>query len=229
MHNTPTAVFGPPLQSMSAHSQVTEVRLKAGQVKNNLSGRFGRLVLNSENDKVPMDCANNEAPFPKNVKQEEEQQDSKENSMENEVKMEQNEQLAKDTEDSSNNDRPARHHSRYSLRTNRGGSLYKQSRPTVRKTVVLWKFIKELLEKNDPCVSWISQEERSFKFVDSKQAARLWGQRKNKRNMTYEKMSRALRYYYDRQIMYHEEGQKLMYRFGDGARDDREQNELDES
>ena len=77
MHNTPTAVFGPPLQSMSAHSQVTEVRLKAGQVKNNLSGRIGRLVLNSENDKVPMDCANNEAPFPKNVKQEEEQQDSK--------------------------------------------------------------------------------------------------------------------------------------------------------
>lgn len=35
--------------------------------------------------------------------------------------------------------------------------------------------------------------------------------------MTYEKMSRALRYYYDRQIMYHIDGQKLMYKFGDGA------------
>lgn len=99
----------------------------------------------------------------------------------------------------------------------------------MRKTVVLWKFIKELLEKNDPCVSWISREEGTFKFVDSKQAARLWGQRKNKRNMTYEKMSRALRYYYDRQIMFHDEGQKLMYRFGDGAREDRGQSEPDES
>lgn len=88
---------------------------------------------------------------------------------------------------------------------------------------MLWKFIKELLDKNDSCVSWISREERTFKFVDSKQAAKLWGQRKNKRNMTYEKMSRALRYYYDRQIMYHEEGQKLMYRFGDGAREGREE------
>lgn len=84
---------------------------------------------------------------------------------------------------------------------------------------MLWKFIKELLDNNDNCVSWISREERTFKFVDSKQAAKLWGQRKNKRNMTYEKMSRALRYYYDRQIMYHIDGQKLMYRFGDGARD----------
>jgi len=98
----------------------------------------------------------------------------------------------------------------------------------VRKTVVLWKFIKELLDNNDTCVSWISREERSFKFVDSKQAAKLWGQRKNKRNMTYEKMSRALRYYYDRQIIFHEEGQKLMYRFGDGAWEDKEQAVTDE-
>ncbi|XP_068760252.1 ETS-related transcription factor Elf-4-like isoform X5 [Montipora capricornis] len=87
----------------------------------------------------------------------------------------------------------------------------------VRKTVVLWKFIRELLDSNDSCVSWISREDRTFRFVDSKQAAKLWGQRKNKRNMTYEKMSRALRYYYDRQIMYHIDGQKLMYKFGDGA------------
>lgn len=40
--------------------------------------------------------------------------------------------------------------------------------------------------------------------------------------MTYEKMSRALRYYYDRQIMYHIDGQKLMYKFGDGATEGQE-------
>ena len=86
----------------------------------------------------------------------------------------------------------------------------------VRKTVVLWKFLEELLDKGEEnCVSWVSKEEGTFKFVDSKLAAKLWGQRKNKRNMTYEKLSRALRYYYDRRIMFHEEGQKLIYRFGE--------------
>lgn len=86
----------------------------------------------------------------------------------------------------------------------------------VRKQVVLWKFLEELLDTNENnCVSWVSREEGTFRFVDSKLAAKLWGQRKNKRNMTYEKLSRALRYYYDRQIMFHEEGQKLIYRFGD--------------
>jgi len=92
----------------------------------------------------------------------------------------------------------------------------------VRKTVVLWKFFKELLDNNNTCVTWISREERSFKFVDSKQAAKLWGQQKNKRNMTYEKKC------YDRQIIFHEEGQKVMYRFGDGAWEDRKQAVTDE-
>lgn len=87
---------------------------------------------------------------------------------------------------------------------------------SVRKQVVLWKFLEELLDTNENnCVSWVSREAGTFRFVDSKLAAKLWGQRKNKRNMTYEKLSRALRYYYDRQIMFHEEGQKLIYRFGE--------------
>lgn len=113
-------------------------------------------------------------------------------------------------------ERPTRRcHSRYAFRPTLGSSA-KPCRPTVRKQVVLWKFLEELLDTNENnCVCWVSREEGTFRFVDSKLAAKLWGQRKNKRNMTYEKLSRALRYYYDRQIMFHEEGQKLIYRFGD--------------
>lgn len=65
--------------------------------------------------------------------------------------------------------------------------------------------------------------------MDSKQAAKLWGQKKNKRNMTYEKLSRALRYYYDRQIMFHEEGQKLIYRFGDVVMKNKKQGDVEAS
>jgi len=209
---------------------VIELKVEPNQdeIEDNLPGRLGTPVLNSTNEKgQSMEFEDNGTSCAKNTKEEERQQESKgsETETQNEIKTESNENSPYDDQISID-DRGC--NQRYSFRPGRRSSLHKQSRPTVRKTVVLWKFIKELLDNNDTCVSWISREERSFKFVDSKQAAKLWGQRKNKRNMTYEKMSRALRYYYDRQIIFHEEGQKLMYRFGDGAWEDKEQAVTDE-
>lgn len=230
--SSPVERIPPPPPPGTSPLQMFEIKPEACRDTANSPSKFGQVVLNPEKKEVSMDCEGKETSFLRSVKTEEKQQDfpDRETLANNEIKAEKTEQFSNDAEDSSNSDRPVRQcQSRYSFRSKRGGSLLTQSRPTVRKTVVLWKFIKELLEKNDPCVSWISREEGTFKFVDSKQAARLWGQRKNKRNMTYEKMSRALRYYYDRQIMFHDEGQKLMYRFGDGAREDRGQSEPDES
>ncbi|KAG7464623.1 hypothetical protein MATL_G00167450 [Megalops atlanticus] len=45
------------------------------------------------------------------------------------------------------------------------------------------------------------------------QVARLWGRRKNKPNMNYEKLSRGLRYYYDKNIIHKTAGKRYVYRF----------------
>ena len=45
------------------------------------------------------------------------------------------------------------------------------------------------------------------------QVARRWGLRKNKPKMNYEKLSRGLRYYYDKNIICKTAGKRYVYRF----------------
>lgn len=40
-----------------------------------------------------------------------------------------------------------------------------------------------------------------LQLLDAEAVARLWGQRKSKPHMNYDKLSRALRYYYDKNII----------------------------
>lgn len=47
----------------------------------------------------------------------------------------------------------------------------------------------------------------------SRQVARRWGRRKNKPKMNYEKLSRGLRYYYDKNIIHKTAGKRYVYRF----------------
>nr|XP_033780109.1 ETS domain-containing protein Elk-1 [Geotrypetes seraphini] len=81
-------------------------------------------------------------------------------------------------------------------------------------SVTLWQFLLQLLEEqnNEHLISWTSND-GEFKLVDAEEVARLWGLRKNKTNMNYDKLSRALRYYYDKNIIKKVSGQKFVYKF----------------
>lgn len=64
--------------------------------------------------------------------------------------------------------------------------------------IQLWQFLLDLLTDATyrHVIQWIG-EEGEFKLNDPDLVAQLWGHRKGKPTMNYEKLSRALRYYYD--------------------------------
>ena len=80
--------------------------------------------------------------------------------------------------------------------------------------IQLWQFLLELLSDsaNMSCIQWEGTN-GEFKMVDPDEVAKRWGERKNKPNMNYDKLSRALRYYYDKNIMTKVHGKRYAYKF----------------
>ena len=80
---------------------------------------------------------------------------------------------------------------------------------------LLWDFLQQLL--NDPqqrytsYIAWKNKETGVFKIVDPAGLAKLWGIQKNHLSMNYDKMSRALRYYYRVNILRKVQGERHCY------------------
>lgn len=82
---------------------------------------------------------------------------------------------------------------------------------------LLWDFLQQLL--NDPAqryssyIAWKCRDTGVFKIVDPAGLAKLWGKQKNHLSMNYDKMSRALRYYYRVNILRKVQGERHCYQF----------------
>ncbi|NWX46429.1 ELF5 factor, partial [Steatornis caripensis] len=83
----------------------------------------------------------------------------------------------------------------------------------------LWEFIRDLLlspEENGGTLEWEDRGRGIFRVVKSEALAKMWGQKKKNGRMTYEKLSRALRYYYKTGILERVD-RRLVYKFGKKA------------
>lgn len=80
--------------------------------------------------------------------------------------------------------------------------------------IQLWQFLLELLTSKEHrgIILWEGTEGQ-FRLQRPETVAQLWGQRKNKPSMNYEKLSRALRYYYEGDMISKVSGKRFAYKF----------------
>ncbi|XP_042302917.1 ETS-related transcription factor Elf-5 isoform X2 [Sceloporus undulatus] len=105
----------------------------------------------------------------------------------------------------------------------RKGSIKSQEFQSHNRTSLqsshLWEFVRDLLlspEENCGILEWEDRDQGIFRVIKSDALAKMWGQRKKNDRMTYEKLSRALRYYYKTGILERVD-RRLVYKFGKNA------------
>ena len=86
--------------------------------------------------------------------------------------------------------------------------------PTGRGPIQLWQFLLDLLVSPDKnhLIHWTGNG-YEFRILLPEEIAKLWGARKNKPRMNYDKLSRGLRYYYSKGIMDKVPGKKLTFKY----------------
>ncbi|XP_053121988.1 ETS translocation variant 4 isoform X2 [Hemicordylus capensis] len=83
-----------------------------------------------------------------------------------------------------------------------------------RGSLQLWQFLVALLDdpSNSHFIAWTGRG-MEFKLIEPEEVARLWGIQKNRPAMNYDKLSRSLRYYYEKGIMQKVAGERYVYKF----------------
>ncbi|CAF4943554.1 unnamed protein product [Pieris macdunnoughi] len=81
-----------------------------------------------------------------------------------------------------------------------------------RGALQLWQFLVSLLAEGARCVAWTGRG-LEFKLHEPEEVARRWGAQKNRPAMNYDKLSRSLRYYYEKGIMQKVAGERYVYKF----------------
>ncbi|XP_055511088.1 ETS translocation variant 3-like protein [Leucoraja erinacea] len=91
---------------------------------------------------------------------------------------------------------------------------YKPDSSPGSRQIQLWHFLLDLLRTEEfrEVITW-QGEFGEFVIKDPDEVARLWGARKGKPQMNYDKLSRALRYYYNKRILNKTKGKRFTYKF----------------
>ncbi|XP_061744975.1 ETS translocation variant 5-like [Nerophis ophidion] len=95
------------------------------------------------------------------------------------------------------------------------GKVKQEGLPYQRRgSLQLWQFLLTLLDDpaNTHLIVWTGRN-MEFKLIDPEEVARLWGIQKNRPAMNYDKLSRSLRYYYEKGIMQKVAGERYVYKF----------------
>lgn len=81
--------------------------------------------------------------------------------------------------------------------------------------IQLWQFLLELLIAPEcgNLIKWTQEEDYEFKILQPSTVAKMWGKKKNKPTMNYEKLSRGLRYYYGKNVIEKVHGKRYVYQF----------------
>ncbi|XP_062862125.1 ETS translocation variant 5a [Trichomycterus rosablanca] len=94
-------------------------------------------------------------------------------------------------------------------------SVYRDGLPYQRRgSLQLWQFLVTLLDDpaNGHFIAWTGRG-MEFKLIEPEEVARRWGLQKNRPAMNYDKLSRSLRYYYEKGIMQKVAGERYVYKF----------------
>lgn len=70
-----------------------------------------------------------------------------------------------------------------------------------------------LLDSNKSNVATWEDQKGMFRIRDPTRLAEMWGEKRNRTNMTYEKLSRSLRHYYEKKILRKVPKRKYTYKF----------------
>merc|ERR1712038_1642694 len=84
-----------------------------------------------------------------------------------------------------------------------------------RKAPNIAHWLLTLLDENSSAIGWTHNSHGEFKILDQKKLAKMWGERKGNKRMTYNNVARTMRYHYKKSRGQELEvvNRKLVYKF----------------
>merc|ERR1711862_442227 len=90
-----------------------------------------------------------------------------------------------------------------------------ERRVQCRKAPNIAHWLLTLLDENSSAIGWTHNSHGEFKILDQKKLAKMWGERKGNKRMTYNNVARTMRYHYKKSRGQELEvvNRKLVYKF----------------